>query len=291
MNPVIEQMVKGVGGLVTLPDVFIRINQLVEDPDSTVEDIAKAINADPSFTARLLRVANSTFYSFPATVDTAARAATIIGTSQIRNLALSTSISRSFEKLPNTLVSMRNFWMHSLYCGLAARKLARMAGKCDVDAVFTAGLLHDIGELVIFNRIPEEARLALLLVQDSADELTIPEAEQEVMGFNHAEVGAELARHWKLPLMLQECIAYHHDVTKARHFPRENALVHIANILSLMAEVNTYNPDEVAQVDPLAWEITGLLADEVRQQVIEEARVEFIEAEQMFFGTGGQLNG
>lgn len=287
MSPAIDELVAGVNSLVTLPDVFIRINRLVENPGSSVDDIAKAINIDPSFTARLLRVANSSFYGFPASIDTVNRAVSIIGTSQIRNLALSASIARSFERLPNSLVSMSNFWMHSLYCALAARRLARLAGRCDADAVFTAGLLHDIGELVIFNRIPDEARMALLLVQDSAEEMTIPQAEQQVMGFDHAAVGAELARHWKLPAMLEECIAFHHEVASAKRYPRENALVHIANILALLAEVNSLDPDEVARVDPLAWEITGLSAAEVVEVVVGETRAEFAEAEQLFFGLTG----
>src|SRR5512142_2256861 len=97
------ELVHGVGALVTLPDVFIRINQLVSDPNSSIADIAKVVSQDPSFTVRLLRVANSSFYGFSSTIDTAAKAVSIIGTNQIRSLALATSVARSFEVLPNTL--------------------------------------------------------------------------------------------------------------------------------------------------------------------------------------------
>jgi putative nucleotidyltransferase with HDIG domain len=280
----IAELVHGVDGLVTLPAVFVRINQLIENPDSTVDDIAKAVNLDPSFTARLLRVANSSFYGFSSSIDTVSRAVTVIGTSQIRNLALSTSIASSFAGLPNTLVSMENFWRHSLYCGLAARKLSRLAGKCDAEAVFTGGLLHDIGELIIFNRLPEQAREALLLVLDSADVLAVNQAEQQVMGFDHAQVGEELARQWKLPPMLEECIAFHHNIPAARRYPREAALVHIANILALMAEVRTLELSDVSPIDPQAWEITGLSAADVIVATVEEIQAEFAEAEKIFFG-------
>jgi putative nucleotidyltransferase with HDIG domain len=284
MKTDISELVEGVGDLVTLPAVFIRINQLLESDNSTTADIAQAVSQDPAFTVRLLRVANSPFYGFSSAVDTVSKAVAIIGTSQIRNLALSTAVASSFSGLPNKLVSMENFWRHSLYCGLAARKLAKLAGKCDAEAVFTAGLLHDIGELVIFNRLPEQAKAALMLVLDSADELSMNQAEQQTLGFDHAQVGGELARQWKLPAMLEECIAYHHDIHSAKRYPRETALVHIANILALMAEVRTMDTADVAPIDPQAWAITGLSEAEVINAVVGETQAEIAEAEALFFG-------
>ena len=284
MKKEITDLVQDVGDLVTLPDVFIRINQLVENPDSTTADIALAVSQDPAFTVRLLRVANSPYYGFSSTVDTVSKAVSIIGTSQIRNLALSTSIASSFSDLSNKLVSLDNFWRHSLYCGLAARKLAKLAGKCDAEAVFTAGLLHDIGELVIFNRMTDKAQESLLLVLDSADELPLYQAEQQTMGFDHAQLGGELARQWKLPPMLEECIAFHHETESAKRYPRETALVHIANILAQMAEVQTLDTDDVAPINPQAWKIIGLSATDVIEATVRETQAEIAEAEILFFG-------
>lgn len=284
METNIAELVKGVGNLVTLPNVFIRINQLVENPNSTITNIADAISQDPSFTVRLLRVANSSFYGLSSTVDAVPKAVSIIGTSQIRSLALATSVASSFDGLPNTLVSMEHFWKHSLYCALAARILAKRARKCDPDAVFTAALLHDIGELVIFNRLPQQAQDALLLVLDSADEIPVYQAERQIMGFDHAQVGGELARQWKLPPMLEECIEYHHNIHSALRFPREAALVHIANILALMAEVRTLDPGDVSPIDPQAWEIVGLDADDAMLPTVGEAQEAITEAENLFLG-------
>ncbi len=282
MKANITELVHSIDNLVTLPDVFLRINRLVEDPDSTVSDIAKAVGQDPSFTVRLLRVANSPFYGFSATIDTVPKAVAIIGTSQIRSLALATSVASSFDGLPNALVSMQHFWRHSLYCALVARGLARQVSKCDPDAVFTAALLHDIGELVIFNRLTLQAKEALQLVLDSADELPIYQAERQIMGFDHAQVGGELARQWKLPQMLEECIEFHHDIRSELRFSREVAVVHIANILALMAEVQTLDLGDVSPIDPLAWEIIGLNADEVMASAVSEAQQAISEAERLF---------
>lgn len=276
-----SDLVRDIQGLITLPDVYLRINRLIEDPNSSSADIAKVVSQDPSFTIRLLRVANSTLYNFSSSVDTVSRAVSIIGTAQIRNLALSMSVASSFGGLPNELVSMANFWRHSLLCALTSRHLAGEAGRCDPDALFTAGLLHDIGELVIFNRLPEQAKEALLLVLDSQDEVAVNEAERQVMGFDHADVGGTLARQWHLPPLLEECIAHHHDISVAKRYSRETALVHLGNILALMAEVDTLEQGDVAPIDPRAWEMTGLSADCI-EPVVLAVQDEIVEVERLF---------
>ena len=284
-NITIAELVQGVSGLVTLPQVFLRINQLIEDPDSSTSDIARAVSQDPSFTLRLLRVANSPFYGFSSSIDTVAKAIALIGTRQIRNLALSMSVASSFEGLPNELVSMDNFWHHSLYCALIARILARRVKKCDPEALFTAGLLHDIGELLIFSRLPLQAKQSLLLVLDQVDDLPVYLAEQEVFGFDHAVVGGALALKWGLPPLLTECIAYHHEVAEARLYPREVAVVHLANIIAQMAEIDTLDPADVSDIDPLAWELSGIDSDEeIIAQVVQEAQQEIVMTEKLFLG-------
>ncbi|MBI3524239.1 MAG: HDOD domain-containing protein [Betaproteobacteria bacterium] len=276
-----SDLVKDIGGLVTLPDVYLRISRLIDDPNSSANDIAKVVSQDPSFTVRLLRVANSSLYNFSSAVGTVARAVAIIGTSQVRSLALSMSIASSFDGLPNTLVSMKNFWRHSLFCALIARHLAKQARRCDPDTVFTAGLLHDIGELVIFNRMPKQAEQALQAILDSQDELPVYLAERQVIGFSHSEVGGEMARQWNLPPLLEECIAFHHDIAAAKRHPREVALVHLANIFALMAELDTLDLADLPPIDPLAWELTGLDAECV-EPAVREAQAEIEAVEKLF---------
>lgn len=275
------ELVRDIDGLVTLPDVYFRINRLIENPQSSTTDIAKAVSQDPAFTMRLLQVANSSLFSFPSAVTTVAKAVSIIGTAQIRTLALAMSVAKSFAGLPNELVSMENFWRHSLFCALIARHLAKQARRCDPDSLFTAGLLHDIGELVIFNRLPEQATEALLMVLDSQDEIQVHAAEHLVMGLDHAEVGGELARQWNLPTLLQECIAYHHAIASAKLHPREVAIVHLANVFALMAELDSLDPADVPPIDPLTWELTGLEED-CAETVVRAAQAEIAEVEQLF---------
>ena len=276
-------LVNNVAGLITLPDVYLRINALVEDPNSTSADIARVISQDAAFTLKLLKLANSAVYSFPSSVDTVTKAVTLIGTSQVRSLALSLSVASQFEGLPNELVSMRNFWKHSLLCALCARLLCKEARRCDADALFTAGLLHDIGELIIFNRLPTEAHEALLKVLESQEEETVPHAEQAIIGFDHSAVGGALAEQWQLPSVLQECIAHHHARERAEKHPREVALVHIANSLAQLAEVDSLDLADAPQIADLAWEKSGL-SPSIVESVIRESQQEFVEIEQLFLG-------
>lgn len=276
-----DELVKDIAGLVTLPDVFLRISRLIDDPNSASSDIARAVSRDPSFTLRLLRVANSSLYSFASPVTTVAKAVSIIGTAQVRSLALSMSVAKTFAGLSNELVSMANFWRHSLYCALIARSLAKLCRGCDPDTLFTAGLLHDIGELVIFNRLPRQAEEALLMALDSLDQIQIHEAEQQVMGLDHAAVGGALARLWHIPAQLAECIEFHHDIAGARDYPRETAVIHLANVLALMAEVDSLDPADVSPIAPRAWALTGLGEDCIAP-IVREAREEIAEAEQLF---------
>lgn len=278
-----NELVKDISGLVTLPDVYLRISRLLDDANSSSADIVKAVAQDPAFSLRLLQVANSALYRFPAAVDTVAKAVSIIGTAQIRNLALSMSVAKCFAGLPNDLVTMDNFWRHSLYCALIARHLGKAARRCDPDTLFTAGLLHDIGELVIFNRCPQQAQEALLAVLDDEEDVPVYAAERAALGFDHAAVGGALARQWHLPPVLEECIAHHHDIGAAERHPREAAIVHIANSLAQLAEVDSLALDDAPPIDPRAWETAGLDAEAI-EPAVHAAQQEIQEIEKLFTG-------
>lgn len=276
-----SELVSDIRGLVTLPHVYIHISRLLDDPDSSIANIAKGVSQDASFTLRLLRVANSALYRISSAVDTVTKAISIVGTAHLRHLALSMSVASSFEGLPNELVSMENFWRHSLYCALTARHLAKRMGRCDPDALFTAGLVHDIGELIIFNRLPEQAQQALMMVLESEEGIDVYQAERQVMGFDHGTVGGELAKAWRLPSLLEACIAHHHDLAGGQRHRRVTALVHLANSAALMAELDTLDPSDVPPVDPIAWERTGLTTD-CMEPAVREAQADIAEAVRLF---------
>jgi putative nucleotidyltransferase with HDIG domain len=275
----IEEVLDGVEELVSLPAACLRINEMVDDPTTSTDDVSQVITQDPALTARLLRIANSPFYGLASSVDTVARAVTVLGMRQVRDLALATTAVRAFEGIPNKLVSMQSFWEHSIYCALAARTLAEDCLKSRRESVFVAGLLHDVGQLVLYNRLPDLSRQALEAVLDGPEELESQEAERELMGFDHAEVGAELMRRWGLPENLRECVAFHHTPQMAEHHAKEVAIVHIANSIASMAELNSLDLGHAPRIDPSAWEVIGLVPDVIEptirgvQAQIADARV------------------
>lgn len=276
-----ETLVSEVRDLVSLPDIAIQINALVEDLHSTAGDIATVISTDPSLTARLLRVANSPFFGLSTRVATVDRAVTVVGAKPIRDLVIATCAVRSFKGIPNTLVSMDDFWYHSLYCAIIARLLGRNRKLPHADSLFVAGLLHDIGQLVIFNRKPEAAREIMRLSMEDPHDMDINQAEKEVLGFDHADVGGLLLHNWHLPPLLEECVALHHRPADAKTFPTEVAIVHIANVIATLAEINSTHLEDVPAIEPGAWKQAGI-REEMLEPVMREAQRQFRDARQVF---------
>lgn len=253
--------------LATLPEVFLRINQIVDDPHHSATDIARVLSQDPGMTARLLKIVNSPFYGFPSKIDSVSRAITIIGTQDLRDLILATSVVKAFGGLSNDVASMESFWHHSIGCALIARGLATQRHETHTERFFVAGLLHDIGHLLIYQKIPELAREALLRATHQGEVLHV--AEQAVMGFDHAAIGGELLRVWNLPKHLEEAVAFHHAPEKALQFPVDAALIHLANIIATAVRFGNSGNHHVAPLQSSAWDIIGLSANVIEPVVIE----------------------
>jgi len=274
-------LVSSTKDLASLPEVAARVIGLIDDPDSTSADIEMVIAGDPNLAARVLKLANSAMYSVVSEVDTLSRAITVLGDKQILNLTLGISVMRKFDGIPNELVSMDDFWLHSVYCGIIARSLPEKKCSTLADAAFVAGLLHDIGQLIIFIQAPDQAREALLLSVEGPDDMSMVDAECAILGFDHTAVGAELAAEWQLPETLRECMEYHHQPDQATINPELNALVHISSCLAVLAEIDSTDLYEAPVIDPLAWEITKL-NQEMIPEVLEQARMEFSEVKSLF---------
>jgi len=280
MNLTIDEIISDVSKLVTLPEICLKITEMVEDPDSSIEDIGRLISQDPSLTVKILKISNSAMYGLRSEVDTVARAITLLGTRQIRDLVLATSAFESFKGISNSLVTMEDFWSHSLLCGLAANELTKLCGLRNGDGLFVAGLLHDIGQLILFNREPELSQQALLLSMEGADEYQMHQAEQQVFGFNHMDIGLKLAEKWQLPEYIKYCIGYHHCPEQSPDFKQEVSIIHISNTIAVLAELNSTDQELAPLVDDYAWQQTGLDVS-VFSNLIEKINQEFTEIESL----------
>jgi HD-like signal output (HDOD) protein len=263
----VERLVGDVATLVSLPEVVLRVNALVDDPKSSAEEIGRAVAQDAALTARLLTLANSAMFGLSRKVDSISRAISVLGTRQVRDLTLGLSATRAFAGIPNELVSMGSFWHHSVLCAISARLVAGACPRARPESSFVAGLLHDVGQLVLFNKLPDQCRAALLMTIDAPNDPELYVCERELLGFDHAAVGGALARHWRLPPSLVECIEFHHEPARAQAHPLDAAVVHIANSVAVLAEVESDEWEDAPQIQPAAWEVTGLTREQALVQV------------------------
>ena len=135
----------------------------------------------------------------------------------------------------------------------------------------------------MFNQLPEKSHEAILLLMEGTEDLDTYEAERHVFGFDHMQVGAELVKSWKLSPVLQECVEFHHEPTKAKDYPAEVALINIANAVAVMADFDSMSEeDEIPKIDPKSWEATGLTKD-VLPEAIKQAQKEINEIESVLF--------
>ncbi len=280
----LEKIINEVAPMIHLLIALIGIQKMRQNESGSAKDMGRVINQDVALTARLLRIANSPMYGFTTQIDTVTRAVTVLGTEQVRDIALATAAVKSFQGIPNTLVSMQKFWEHSIFCALCARTLAMDCLRRQREAVFVAGLLHDIGELVLYNREPELSRKALESSTGGPEGLEIQNAERELFGFDHADVGGALAHRWSLPVNLQECITYHHNPGWAKEHRVEAAIVHIANSIATLAVLDTTDVYHAPRIQPIAWELTGL-DEEVIPATIASAQAQISSTQALLMGT------
>ncbi|MEZ5542661.1 MAG: HDOD domain-containing protein [Pseudomonadota bacterium] len=244
--------------LVTLPAVYLRLKEVLDDPDYTVADIEDAIGSDPAVAARLLRVANSPYFGFSAQVATIARAVGLLGSQQVHDLVLATSVAQTFAAIPIDVIDMHAFWTRSVYRAIAARTLAGHCRLPERERLFVGGLLLDIGHLVMYQSIPHEARAALQ--RADAEQRALHQVERELLGFDFARLGGELLARWGLPQSLWEPVMQHVRPAQQLDHAVETAVLHLAAQLCALGPADGEASCQ-SQAQPVAWQLTGLTPD------------------------------
>lgn len=273
-----ESVVREVGTVYSLPDTFMRLTETINNPRSGSADIAKVVATDTGLSARLLRLANSAMYGFPRRIETIPHAITMIGTSQIQQLTLAVSVVAVFKNIPPSLIDMASFWKHSFGCGLLSRLMAQQARKQNPERFFVAGLLHDIGRLVLFMKRPNQIRDAIVASQQTGASLV--ECERKALGYHHGDVGAILMEKWKIPPQFQQAAEYHHTPTLAKSAHEEVSIVHLADIAANAMAWGTSGQRGVPAFSAKAWDVVGLhsemlpsLIEETEQQIDETMKI------------------
>jgi HD-like signal output (HDOD) protein len=260
----------------SLPDVYIRLREVMESDDASMADAAEVLSLDPALAARILRMANSAFYGFRSQVDTVSRAASILGMQKIHDLALAASISSAVEGLSNDLMDLDTFWYRSVHCGFLAQAIAEGAGMRQTESMFVRGLLHDIGHLVLFNHYPEKCRQALARSDEGFDARLYE--EERLIGVDAMQFAAELSRVWQLPKSFVDTFTHlsrPEDVSGP--LAREIAMLHIAVQFTSGIDSDLLIEDVVQRIRPTVWRIAELPPD-VGAAALDASTLEMVDA-------------
>ena len=248
----VEHMVEDVSTIHSLPMFYTQLSEAIDHPRSSIGDIAKIISEDQGLTARILKLANSPLFGYFSTIDTITQAVTIIGVLQVRDLALALSVMDVFSGIPEDLVNMEQFWKHSIATGLASRVLATSQREANLERFFVAGILHDIGRLVMYVRVPDMC--LELLEQCRATGTLLHRAEKEMFSFDHADVGSALLKRWKIPPRVAEPVGAHHDSRRGDQYPREGSILHLADIIAHALQMGNSGEIFVPELDCEVWD-------------------------------------
>lgn len=282
VEQITQSAIQEISHIATLPEVTLKIIQLVEDPDSTAQDLNRIISNDPALGARILKVVNSAFYGLPGQIGSINRAIVLLGLNAVKNIAIAASLAKLFRGgriSPN--FDARDLWTHAIACGTATRLLAKDVGLGLPDEAFLAGLIHNIGILVeIQARRPKF--LEALARMEQEPNLTLRQAETLTLGANHEQFGAALCKSWKFPNSFA-CVTgfHHHPWDLAENSRILTALVHVADIITAQRGIGYTRGTESTELPPQLLDQLKLTRAQVEQvsemlpAAVEEGRALF----------------
>ncbi len=230
----LESLINQAGELPALPEIYIRVTELLENESSTTFQIGEAVQTDPALTARILKLINSAYIGLRNPVTSISQALTLLGRKQLQQVLTGSVLSGVFKDFDISEFPIRDFWRHCIKTAIISRHLAMQnAHIIDHEAFFTAGLLHDIGWLVIA-KVKPGAYLEIAGLAKSETRGVI-EFEAEQLGVTHVEVGVALLNKWGIPNQIVQCVKKHHETEHTGPFSIETSIVYLANQLDRRA--------------------------------------------------------
>lgn len=269
-------IITNVRSIFSLPDVVFRINDLINSEEATNTELERIISSDPALTAKLLKFANSTYFGFSGKIETVMKAISIIGHKELRNLVIASSVTTTFKGIPFDLANMDTFWNHSVTSGVTARLLASSVDNRE--RFFIAGLLHDVGRLILFSQFPKESAKILNCMNQGED--AAMQEERKIFGFTHAQLGAELLKQWKLPPNIWKMVEYQSDPMRSGEYQSDAntlcAAISIANYIQPCTNQPLNLETAISDRALKTWSYLGLTA-EIVESVITVAKLQVIE--------------
>lgn len=274
-----DYLVEASGDLPTVPSVASRVIEAVDDEKSSVADVRALIEQDAALAARIMKVSNSSMYSFATEICSLEQGLSLLGGRTVKNLVMAVAMREVYQNFGPV---EQRLWEHTTAAGPVAAALAERVGGVDTDEAFTVGLLHDIGKAALANSHHEEYEQVVARVDEKG--VRYSDAERDVFGFDHAELGARVAERWELPERLVTVIRCHHDLDALSQLPepvaRLTALVGLATASLTHLGSGRAQPIEDLDLSGIgAWSFLGLCDDDLEpiialcQERIESAQV------------------
>ncbi|MBD3218603.1 MAG: HDOD domain-containing protein [candidate division Zixibacteria bacterium] len=257
------------------PGIVQNLYNLISDEDASSQEVARVVEKDQAFTARVLRLVNSPFYGFSRRIVSVEEAITMLGMNAIHQLLLATSLFNEFRNGSDSL-KMGEFWQHSFGVGAIAKQLLAKKGRDLRNEAFMCGILHDIGRLV-FIRLNADGFQDFYRERKAATDL---EREEEYFGINHQEAGGFLAQRWYFPPSISSSIRYHHNPSLAGKHSLLVSAVHVADIICHAMDIGDSGCYYVSYFDPESWKKLEIDYSEIGS-VLEKSGREIEESEQM----------
>ncbi len=270
----VKGQILSISDLPTLPSVLDEVTKLVDDPNSSTEQVAKVISKDQVLSAKVLKMVNSPIYGFPGRITTIQHALVLLGLNVIKGIIISTSVFDMIQK------AMSGLWEHSLGCALASGAIAKAAGFDDPEEFTVAGLLHDLGKVVTAVQLPELNEAIIMTVKEK--NLCYYDAEKVVLGFGHDRINAWLARHWNLPPNVREAMTFHHHPDRAQFYQQTAAVVHVGDFIVRLFEYGNGGDDQISYFKPAAMKILKLKMKDL-EPVMDELSDQFVEISGLTF--------
>jgi len=271
----LDQLVERADQLPVMSPVHARLMRMIREADVSAEALSEVIAEDPSLTAQVLRLVNSAVYGLPKKVGTVSQAVLLLGFDTVATQVLERARTALKEPADRAgPLDFKAFWQHAVAVAVGARTLARRVEHPNDEALFVAGLLHDVGRILMAQFMPDDLARAM----DEAARLRTPivRVERETFGFTHCRLGARLAERWDLPDLVVDAVAFHHAPDLTERHNLETRIVQAANVLAKAMGLGRSGDDRPGSIPPETVELLRLEAAEL-EELMGEIVAEFNE--------------
>jgi putative nucleotidyltransferase with HDIG domain len=248
----LQRRLQSLKALQTQPVAVAKITQMMQNPVTNAEELGRAIKTDQVLAASVLKLVNSAFYGFPGRIGNISHAVVLLGFSAVKNIVLTASILEAFKMDKSKEgFSSEALWRHSFACGVTAQCLAQTLGYKDKEMCFIAGLIHDIGKIILFQLVPDD----FIRVYKKANhtKTLFYDSELEVLGTTHQEIGSMLIQQWRLPSEVSKSVSCHHSPNPSQDSSQLTAIVHTADILARALNYGSGGDAKIPIIDENVW--------------------------------------